>query len=265
MRAYVEAGLLVAVWMVLGFALPLDANGYVLAGIPLTIVFQRFVARRPLRAGWLREAPDARVDWRWAVLAVLLAVCPGYLVARAVIARQLSPGLWGVAVIAGAGAAAYAIRYRRPGLVREIARCLAIAGSIGIFWMLLTGLGMRAKAAHPPPFSVVLAIRLVGLYFPACFAVEEVTFRGVLDTHVAQGDPGRWRSALFVSALWGAWHLPLVHTAGPRIGALPILLIAHMTIGVPLSFAWRRNGNLAVPAFTHAAIDAVRDALLHVV
>jgi hypothetical protein len=35
----------------------------------------------------------------------------------------------------------------------------------------------------------------------------------------------------------------------------------HSAIGIPLSFAWRRSGNLFVTAFTHALIDAVRDGL----
>ena len=115
--------------------------------------------------------------------------------------------------------------------------------------------------------SILVGLRSFALYFPVCFVLEEVTFRGVLDTHVAQRDPGRWRSALFVSALWGAWHLPIVHVAhvaAPRLVALPALLVVHVTIGVPLSFAWRRSGNLAVPALAHAAIDAVRNAFIGV-
>jgi hypothetical protein len=32
-------------------------------------------------------------------------------------------------------------------------------------------------------------------------------------------------------------------------------------IGIPLSFAWRRPGNLALPAAAHAFADAVREAL----
>jgi hypothetical protein len=35
----------------------------------------------------------------------------------------------------------------------------------------------------------------------------------------------------------------------------------HSLIGVPLATYWRQSGNLAVPAFTHALIDAVRNAL----
>jgi membrane protease YdiL (CAAX protease family) len=39
------------------------------------------------------------------------------------------------------------------------------------------------------------------------------------------------------------------------------LLIYHGALGVPLSFAWRRSGNLVLPAAAHMVIDAVRDGL----
>jgi len=264
MRAYAEAALLVALWMALGFGLRLDANSYLLVGVPLSIVFQLAIARRRLRAAWLRDPPGASVDWRWTALAVLLAVCPVIVVVRAFAARQVVVGLWGIAAIARAGGAAYALRNRRPGLAREMVRCLAIAGAIGMFWVLLPAVAQQITGVHPAHASILVGLRAFALYFPVCFVLEEVTFRGVLDTHVAQRDPGRWRSALFVSALWGAWHLPIVHVAGPRVAALPFLLVVHMTIGVPLSFAWRRSGNLAVPALAHAAIDAVRNAFMGV-
>jgi membrane protease YdiL (CAAX protease family) len=99
-------------------------------------------------------------------------------------------------------------------------------------------------------------------YLALGFVLEEVAFRGLVDAHVHHRGEGRqWQSALFVSALWGMWHLPLV------IGTLPTLLlpvalfVPYILIGLPLSFAWRRGGNLALPVGAHAVIDAVRDGL----
>jgi membrane protease YdiL (CAAX protease family) len=43
------------------------------------------------------------------------------------------------------------------------------------------------------------------------------------------------------------------------------LLVIHITIGVPLAYAWRRSGNLALPAAVHALVDSVRDGLFAVV
>ena len=104
--------------------------------------------------------------------------------------------------------------------------------------------------------------KYLAIYFPATFVIEEVAFRGALDAHVHHpGDSRGWMSALFVSALWGAWHLPV--SDGMPLPLLVLSLVAwHCLVGVPLSFAWRRSGNLSGPAFAHAAIDAVRNGVL---
>jgi len=94
------------------------------------------------------------------------------------------------------------------------------------------------------------------------FVLEEVAFRGALDAHVHHAGEGRgWQSAVFVSALWALWHLP-ISTGMPFPILIVVLLAVHILIGVPLSFAWRRSQNFAGPAFAHSAIDAVRNAFL---
>ena len=40
------------------------------------------------------------------------------------------------------------------------------------------------------------------------------------------------------------------------------LVVVHVLLGVPLSFAWRRTRNLAGPALAHAVNDAVRNAFM---
>jgi membrane protease YdiL (CAAX protease family) len=49
--------------------------------------------------------------------------------------------------------------------------------------------------------------------------------------------------------------------ANQGMGTAIALAVTHSLIGVPLAIFWRKSGNLAVPAFTHALIDAVRNAL----
>ena len=61
--------------------------------------------------------------------------------------------------------------------------------------------------------------------------------------------------------LWGLWHLPTLPAESRGPEAVIALLGVHALIGVPLAIYWRQSGNLAVPAFTHAMIDAVRNAL----
>jgi membrane protease YdiL (CAAX protease family) len=40
------------------------------------------------------------------------------------------------------------------------------------------------------------------------FVAEEIAFRGALTARHNHGDGRSWKSGLFVSALWGLWHLP---------------------------------------------------------
>jgi|SRR5580658_6628165 membrane protease YdiL (CAAX protease family) len=103
-------------------------------------------------------------------------------------------------------------------------------------------------------------------FVPVIFLLEEVWFRGVLDSHLHH--PGETRgalSAVYVSALWGIWHYPITpepHRSQDLLPTLAYLLVVHILIGVPLSWSWRRSGNLFVPGCVHALIDAVRDAMM---
>lgn len=119
-------------------------------------------------------------------------------------------------------------------------------------------------------FTVALPLLLEKLvfYFAASFTLEEVAFRGALDSHVYPlGETNNrvqaWGSALFVSIVWGLWHLPLAGEFG--MGFLDFLVIAlfvEILEGIPLSFCWRQGGTLVLPAIAHALIDAYRDALM---
>jgi membrane protease YdiL (CAAX protease family) len=98
-------------------------------------------------------------------------------------------------------------------------------------------------------------------YLPVVFVMEEVLFRGLLDPYLHGSTPGHDRaSALYGSALWGLWHLPVAFLA-LGVLAIPYLVIVHTTIGYFLVTAWRRTGNLAAPGISHAVIDALRNAV----
>lgn len=93
--------------------------------------------------------------------------------------------------------------------------------------------------------------------------LEEVAFRGAFDAHVYHPGDGRgFLTALWVSALWGMWHVPLLLGRGHLSMLSAGLISVTCAIGVPLSIAWRRSGNLFVPGLTHALVDALRDAIL---
>jgi len=98
------------------------------------------------------------------------------------------------------------------------------------------------------------ALRASHWGLPAGFMIEEVFFRGFLDTYLQGGEDGTgWLSAVFVSGPWGLWHLRGSALRGPRLLSRVVqLLFAQIVVGVPLSLWWRRSGSLAVNNTTHA-------------
>jgi membrane protease YdiL (CAAX protease family) len=265
-RCYAEGALAVGAWMGLGWGLGLEANAYLLLGVPITVAFQLGVRRRPLHGLWVREAPQFRMDRRATLSAALLAAVPAHALTRYAAAPDEPVSwvlvAWSVAAITGAVAAGFAFRWFTRETLRSLVRCVATAGTLGIALVI----GARlARAANSPltADAALTATRWFLLYLPVGFVLEEVFFRGALDTHVhdARDKRGTW-SALFVSALWGVWHLPMREPRESLWAAAAGMIVIHSIIGVPLSIYWRRSGNLAVPATAHALVSAVRNALL---
>jgi membrane protease YdiL (CAAX protease family) len=96
-----------------------------------------------------------------------------------------------------------------------------------------------------------------------CFMLEEVVFRGSLDSYLWRpGEKNALYSTAELSFLWGLWHLPIVPVEGSLFLVALRLGCFHMLAGIPLSLSWRTGGNLLVPAAAHAALDGVRNALL---
>lgn len=261
----VEVVGLVAAWVGLGLLFPVSVEAYLLMGIPLTVAFQVLVRRRPVRellvrggaTGSARPSGFSRHDM---TVAGLLGLAPLSWGVQA--AGDGNPWVigWYTAAVVGAAAAAYALRAMS---VRAMLRSAAPPTAVGVVGNILV-----VGAVHLATGSSLDLLAMPGsvlkwlvIYFPATFVIEEVAFRGALDAHVHHPGEGRgWQSALFVSALWGLWHLPVSN--GMPLPLQVLSLVAwHCLVGVPLSFAWRRSGNLSGPAFAHAAIDAVRNGL----
>jgi membrane protease YdiL (CAAX protease family) len=251
----------VAVWVALGYLVCPNDLTYLLLGVPLTIGFQTLVRRRPLRALWVRDATRFTLDKRGLVLAAVLVAAPLYYGIQALPGAHWWLTGWYIAATVGAVGAAFALRATTPVAMLRSALLPMTVGAGGMAAVLG---GIHIVTGTPVHVLVVLGTvtKYLAVYFPLTFIIEEVAFRGALDAHVHHGGEGRgWLSAAFVSALWGLWHLPI--STGMAFPLLVVELLAvHILIGVPLSFAWRRSGNLAGPAFAHAAIDAVRNALI---
>ena len=263
---HLAAAAFVGTWVGCGFALHLSPVTYLLLGVPLTAAFQLFVARQPLVALWVRRERQFGLGRRGWLLAVALAVAPSWGLVEALRAHRWMQAAWCFVAALGAVPGAFAFTRMRRADGRAVAYCLATAGTVGLFWMSGAAVAVHLHAGAGP--AVPLAHRLVtGLFdflefVPVVFLLEEVSFRGALDAYVHPDPAARGlMSAVFVSALWGLWHLP-VAAGGPTPVVAVSLLLVHVTIGVPLSIFFRRSGNLAVPGVVHALVDGVRDALL---
>lgn len=261
-RRIAEAATFVAIWMLAGWLLPIDSNVYLLLGIPLTGFFQVLVRRRPLHELFAAGRTPPASGRRAVVTAAALAVVPGWYALRTVTTGEWTLLGWYLAALAGAVCAAYSLRsISLMAMLRSAALPLAV-GSGG--FALTFGLAHIVTGRPLPVLAAVIAlVKFSALYYPASFLLEEVTFRGSLDAHIHHEDePGGWHSAIFVSVLWGLWHLPVVSSGLSFPLQVLQMVVVHLLFGVPFSLAWRRNRNLAGPALAHAVNDAVRNAFM---
>lgn len=255
----------VVFWMLVGWLLHLNGNAYLLFGVPLLALFQLFIARRPITELWIRPGvPWDLPGWGYAVAAAFM-IAPALGLQNSWAHVGWSSRLWYVCAIAGALPLAFTVtRFSRP-VLRSLLLCLATAGVMGVLLMVATaaarhrldGLGMTHMWSGFRQFLI---------YLPVSFVLEEVFFRGGLDSYLYRpGDRWPWLSAAFVSVLWGLWHLPIsgVRTPIQLLVFVTIVPVTHCLIGTALSLCWRRSGSLFVPASVHAFIDSVRNVLLY--
>lgn len=238
---------------------------YLIAGFPLTIGFQALIRRRPLAALWRRDVVRQGWSMRGTLLTLMIAALPALTAAVAPFqGLSVSIEVYLLIAIVGAAGAGYCLRSATRAELR--------AGLPGFLAAMAMGIGVMAIAAFTEGMSPLLSLGQFGnlllqfgLLFPVCFVMEEVTFRGLLDTHLSENDRSqwdKWRSAIVISALWGLWHLPLGELISESL--LPDvaeLIAVHLAVGLPLSFCWRSSGSLLLPALSHALIDAYRNAI----
>ncbi len=260
-RRVAEALCFVAVWMVAGYLLPLSSNEYLLLGVPLTAAFQLLVRRRPLRELFAGGTTRFALDRKGVVMAAVLAVAPGYYAVETFMAGEWTALGWYLCAMAGAVAAAFSLRASSM-LATLRSAALPIAVGAGGMATVYGALHLATGAPLSAIDAMAALAKYTALYYPATFLLEEVAFRGAIDAHVHHdGDTHRWQSAVFVSALWGLWHLPIA-SGFPLPLLLAELVVVHVALGLGLSLAWRRTRNLGGPALAHAVIDAVRNATM---
>jgi membrane protease YdiL (CAAX protease family) len=202
---------------------------------------------------------------------VLFAIPP--LISLIIQEQPSSQVIWTLVVIAGSVPASYVVKERGPETLRYIVLCLATAGLVGALLLTLNDLIdlvedlARAKVDFlPAGESDALAFgKSFLVLWPGYYMIEEVLFRGVIDSHVHHEGERKWLlSAIFVSLLWGTWHLPVILELSPgaSVGSvIASMLILQCAVGPFLSYWWRRSGNLLVPAVTHDFLDSLRNAI----
>jgi len=270
LRRCLEATALVAVVIGIGLAFDMAIFAYVAMSFPAAVGFQLWVRRRPLQEMWVRRGPalsrSTLIPW----LAALFAIPP--LISLITQGESSSQVIWTLVVIAGAIPASYVVRQWGPDTLRYVVLCLATGGLVGALLLTLNEIVeivddfARAKSDFlPVGESDLLAFaKSFVVLWPGYYVIEEVLFRGVIDSHVQHEGERRWLlSAIFVSLLWGAWHLPVILETSP--GASAAVVLANMfvlqgLVGPFLSHWWRRSGNLLVPAVTHDFLDSLRNA-----
>jgi membrane protease YdiL (CAAX protease family) len=269
-RKCIEVLTFVFVWMAVGWIFHLDANAYLLLGVPLVVLFQLLIARRPLKNLWARDATSFRLGLLGILLAALLVLVPGNDLFFVALPKRLwVVALWLVCAMAGAVFAAFALRQQIASAARRGLPSFIAAVFIGIAIMTASAVAAHRSLGFPLP-KLAFLLKQFLLYLAVSFTLEEVAFRGALDSHLYRPpNNGRvssspWVSAIFVSALWGIWHLPMlpVPSAPAFAAAILGLIIIHTLVGVPLSFCWRASGTLVLPAAAHAVIDAYRNTVL---
>lgn len=251
--------------MSIGWAFGLSGDAYLLVGIPLLVLFQKYVARRPLLEVWFANAGRfALPRWGWLVAAAFMVQPVHDLM------NWKSPGLavqlWLVCAALGAIPLAWSLVRCTRAQWRQLGLCVLAAGAAGIL-ALVFGYFYRSHPALTAAARIREGLGSFVLYLPVCFMIEEVFFRGGLDSYLTRGGTGApWLSAFYLSALWGWWHMPTVTLQSEhRVAQLVVLAFAlplvHCGVGALLSIFWRRSGLLLVPVCAHAFIDAVRNAL----
>ena len=262
-RRVLESIAFIAVWMLFGLRFHLSANAYLLTGIPLTLLFQRYFRKQPISALWVKGSTQVRLNRAGWLLAAGLLIVPVFYLFRYVYSPLPHRGLLllcDVLACFSVVPAAFAFQHFTEWTWRCLALCLATAGLIGVALFLLAFLAHHPTSMLKSHEFFKLGIQNFLWYLPWVFLVEEVTFRGLIDAHVHhETDAHRILSALFVSTLWGIWHYPVIPNR--HLVQIPALIVSQCLVGVPLSFYWRKSGNLGVTSTVHAFVDAFRNAL----
>ena len=102
---FLVAGLVVGVYMALGYVLHTNVSAYTLLGVPILLAFQIWIQRQPLRTLWVRTGPPLQIDARFVIFWLVFSLVPAY---DALAAVRSGDG-WGAATAVAAIAGAFGL------------------------------------------------------------------------------------------------------------------------------------------------------------
>ena len=263
---FIQVTIFVFIYIAIGFLFKLDGNQYLLIGVPLALIFQVFIRKKSIKSAWLRTDEKIEFNFKSILYVVLFSVYPIYKIYKICIQDELNITsiLYNFCIILGAFGLSYAVSNLTKKTAKETLLCLLTSGILGV---LISFGGTYVKSCMNSTainFNFESFFTSILMYVPIVFVLEEVVFRGILDEHISENDKKiNYWSILYICFLWGWWHLPITNKGFEEfIGASIVLPIIHTIAGFFMSVYWRKSGNLIAPGFTHAFIDAIRNALL---
>lgn len=214
----------------------------------------------------------------WGLPAVRALSAPGWFAELGVLLAKVLVfvGLPVLLCLSAGGYTLSAVFDWRHGLRGHWRPTLVLAGAVLLIQVALGRVRTELPALHPalPTFTVVLALAFLWLLIDVG-AVEEIFFRGFLQSRLAAWSGSELVGLVAMAVLFGLAHAPGLYLRpglmGEAVGDHPSLLLAvgysivfTSVTGFYLGVLWLRTRNLWVLAVVHAANDllpTVVDAL----
>lgn len=156
---------------------------------------------------------------------------------------------------------ASALRAVVTGLKGLVATLPVLAGVSTLIAVVNLALGRETPTIAHDALQLLIdepwgPVRVLFIVSAVVFApvVEEIVFRGLLQTSIAEGVLGgrRWLGIVITSVLFAAVHIDV-----SAIEAMPVLAV----LSVGLGYVYERTGRLWAPIVMHAAFNGVQVAI----
>ena len=132
------------------------------------------------------------------------------------------------AAVAGAVAAAWAPRQSWRDELASWARWVQLITAIGVVTLGVTLVPASVTAGWPGPVGLRIAAAVEAILRMCRSSSSSRRSRSAACSMRMSTVPARqWPSALFVSALWGVWHLPVAAAGQPLLVTIGQMIVVH--------------------------------------